>query len=93
MWRSFFLAMGVYLLLLGCECLVIDKAILASTTTVAPPPTPSYSELGYSYYDTYPVTSNEPVNRVVEPPDWAPWSLLSVGAVMVLYAFIIRRAN
>lgn len=32
--------------------------------------------------------------RVVDPPEWAPWSLLAGGAVVVLYSFTIpRRVN
>jgi len=29
--------------------------------------------------------------REVVPPDWAPWSLLAGGAVVVLYSFTIPR--
>ncbi len=32
--------------------------------------------------------------RVVEPPEWAPWSLMAGGAIVVLYSFTIpRRVN
>jgi hypothetical protein len=27
----------------------------------------------------------------IAPPDWAPWSLLSAGAVVMLYSFTIPR--
>jgi hypothetical protein len=29
--------------------------------------------------------------RVVDPPEWAPWSLMAGGAVVVLYSFTIPR--
>lgn len=29
--------------------------------------------------------------KVVAPPDWAPWSLMGGGAVVVLYSFTIPR--
>lgn len=29
--------------------------------------------------------------REIKPPEWAPWSLLSAGAVVVLYSFTIPR--
>lgn len=29
--------------------------------------------------------------KVVTPPDWAPWSLMAGGAVVVLYSFTIPR--
>ena len=31
------------------------------------------------------------VEKVVTPPDWAPWSLMAGGAVVVLYSFTIPR--
>lgn len=36
MWRSLFIAVGLYAVLLGVECLVIDKAILARRENAAP---------------------------------------------------------
>jgi hypothetical protein len=29
--------------------------------------------------------------KEIVPPDWAPWSLMSGGAVVVLYSFTIPR--
>jgi hypothetical protein len=32
--------------------------------------------------------------REISPPDWAPWSLLGTGAVVMLYSFTIpQRVN
>lgn len=32
--------------------------------------------------------------RVLSPPDWAPWSLMGAGTVVVLYSFSLpRRVN
>jgi len=31
------------------------------------------------------------MHKEIVPPDWAPWSLMSVGAVVVLYSFTIPR--
>ena len=40
------------------------------------------------------VSSKSAPNREFVPPEWAPWSLISVGAVTILYSFTIpRRAN
>jgi hypothetical protein len=36
----------------------------------------------------------QPATREVVPPDWAPWSLLGGGAVVMLYSFTIpQRVN
>ena len=29
--------------------------------------------------------------KVIDPPEWAPWSLLAGGAVVVIYSFTIPR--
>jgi hypothetical protein len=61
MWRSFFLAMGLFALLLGVQCMLIDRA--------------TWSGEGGD----------------VTPPDWAPWSLMSTGAVVMLYSFTLPK--
>jgi hypothetical protein len=76
MLRAFFLAMGICCLIMGLECLVVEKAELAggevnSASSFARAAVPSYRE--------------------VEPPEWAPWSLMSVGAVVILYTFTIPK--
>ena len=74
MWRAFFLSLGVSAFILGLECLVIDKAVLANSDTSAA------SGL---------VQRAAPSYREVQPPEWAPWSLMSGGAVVVLYSFTL----
>ena len=72
MWRSFFLAVGAYICLLGLEALAIDHAVLKpqvrSGQVVAPA-------------------------RNVTPPEWAPWSLLAAGTIVVLYSFTLVRGG
>ncbi|MFO7905768.1 MAG: hypothetical protein ACQESR_11135 [Planctomycetota bacterium] len=81
MWRSLFLAMGIVLCILGAECLVLEKAVLArndeqpkqTTSYLAPAPEPSREEF--------------------KPPEWLPWGLLSFGAVVILYSYSLPRRN
>jgi len=68
--RAFFLAIGLYVFILGLECLVVDKAVLHAKQNGAA------EQIATSY-------------REVIPADWAPWSLLSGGAVVVLYSFTL----
>ncbi len=82
MWRAFFAAIGAILLILGGECLVVEKAVLASA--------PQKVEAPLSPFDE-PTSPRPPVNRELRPPEWAPWSLLSAGAVIMLYTFTLRR--
>lgn len=79
MWRSFFLAIGFFLMLLGVECLGVESAILKMRDE---PPAP------ISPFDTEPKVGAQ---KQVVPPPWAPWTLLSAGAVTCLYSFTIPK--
>lgn len=74
MWRSLFMALGAYVCILGLECLLIDKALLAGKNEPA---------AGQGLR-----VNREAAGRTKEftPPDWAPWSLMSAGAVTILYS-------
>jgi len=73
--RGFFLALGVCTLLLGLECMLVEKATYAS-------PPPQKNNWGQ--------TVAAPPKDFV-PPEWAPWGLLSAGAVVLLYSFTIPK--
>jgi hypothetical protein len=74
MMRSFFLALGIYAFLLGLECLVLDKAVLLPSREA------TASALAQQVAPSY---------REITPAEWAPWSLLSAGAVVILYSFTL----
>ena len=80
MWRAFFFALGAFAILLGGQFLAIDKMVLnrqeQSATRMMGMTMPGMS------------TSR---NKEFTPPEWAPWSLLSFGAVTLLYSFSANR--
>jgi hypothetical protein len=85
MWRALFLAVGIYMCVLGGECLVVDKFVMAAEAPPAPQPATPATLFG---------TPPAPVvatRRELTPPEWAPWSFLSAGAVVILYALTINR--
>jgi hypothetical protein len=73
MWRSFFLALGLSGCLLGVQCMMIDKAVLAQRSAPTDPASPA------------------PSVREISPPEWAPWSLVSAGAVVMLYTITVPK--
>ena len=81
MWRSFFAAGGVALCILGAECMVVDRFELADSVTK----TALYMTTEeYTAWDAgLPTTATR---RVLVPPEWAPWGLLSAGVMVVLYS-------
>lgn len=80
MWRSFFLAAGITCCIMGAECFLMEKAILKSDVPAA--------KARAALFTPAP-------NRVEEfvPPEWAPWTLLSFGAVVILYSYSIPRRS
>lgn len=83
MWRSMFLATGIVLCILGAECLIMEKAVLAQTGVEVP-------------QDTAAIFTARPaaaVPKEIKPPEWAPWSLITGGAVVILYSYSIPRRN
>ncbi len=74
MLRSFFLAVGIFAFILGLECLFLDKAVLH----------PSRQSAAHAVAQQV-----APSVREIAPAEWAPWSLLSAGAVVMLYSFTI----
>jgi len=79
MWRAFFLAIGIYLLLAGMQCLGIDTA----TTVFRDPPPKTES--------VFEEPAKVGPKKTLSPPPWAPWSLMSTGAIVCLYSFTLPR--
>lgn len=75
MWRAFFLAIGICCCAIGVECLLIDKAMIITSSDSA-----AVGSFG---------RTDVPRLREVAPPEWAPWSLLAGGAVVMIYSFTI----
>jgi hypothetical protein len=82
MWRAFFFALGAFAVLLGAQFLAVDKLVMARQEQA------STQVMGM----TMPGTSTLR-NKEVVPSEWAPWSLLSFGAVTLLYSFTINRST
>jgi len=78
-WRAFFLAIGAMLIIVGVETLLIDSATI-------------YSAAESSATDFMDPTSTPgQKTKVVKPDEWIPWAAMSVGAVVVLYAFTLPQ--
>ena len=60
MWKSVFLAAGIFACVAGVELLLIDSAVVLPVDGRGDP-------------------------AVFTAPDWAPWSLISAGAVTILH--------
>jgi hypothetical protein len=83
-WRSFFFALGIMLIIVGGECLLIESATLgnAKTETV---------QVGGGWFQQPQTTQVSTGGKTITPPEWMPWSLIFSGAVVVLYSFTLPK--
>jgi len=81
MWRSLFLALGAFAIIVGAECLICDKAILAAKKEVS----------AEGLLADASGSSESVKRREIVPPEWALWSLISGGAVTMLYSFTLPK--
>ena len=79
MWRALFLAIGITCCILGAECLIVQKAVFVQKAEAGEP----------TWYGVQPPSRPD----AFEPPDWAPWSLLTAGAVIVIYSVTLGSGS
>ena len=78
MWRALFLAIGAYLVLLGAQCLGVQKFILK----------PETAQANESWLDPRAMMT---ARREITPPAWAPYSLMATGTIVCVYCFSIPK--
>ena len=86
MWRALFLAIGITMCILGAECLAVERFELAGESPPADEPAPA------TLFGSPPAPLAG-ASREIVPPEWAPWSFLSAGTVIILYALTINRGG
>ena len=83
MWRAFFYAIGIMLVVLGVECLVIDSATFQGN-----PQTETAPEAGVWGAPPAPEST-----KTVKPAEWQPWSFLATGSIVLLYAMTLKKGG
>ncbi len=95
MFRAFLIAVGVSMCLVGAECLVVDQAVFKypRRTKGAVPAATTAPRDPFSQQRIPIFEADEPgtARHTFKPPEWAPWSLLSGGVVIALYALTVQR--
>jgi hypothetical protein len=86
MWRALALSIGIFLMILGVECLGVETFHLKLRED--PPPNTSPQYFSEFLSDAQPEAGPK---KTYTPPSWLPWSLLATGAVTCLYSFTLPR--
>lgn len=81
---------GVIILLLGLQLRLVDSYVLSSETTRI------LAKQGASQSQQvalFAVQSTAPdlARKVIKPPDWIGWCLMSVGSVLVLHSLAMKK--
>lgn len=83
MLRAMFFAVGLFVTLWGGAFLMIDKVVLDVKTEAV-------KESGFRGLFTKAAADQK---KVVDPPDWAAFSLMSVGTVTMLYSIALPKGK
>jgi len=79
MLRAFLMALGITACIFGAECMAVDRFVMAGEVTTAKPAQPA-SLFG----------PPAPAAREYKPPEWMAWTLLSGGAIVILYSVAMK---
>ncbi|MEM6472000.1 MAG: hypothetical protein AAF802_20740 [Planctomycetota bacterium] len=79
MWRALFIALGIMGIIVGLETMLIDSAnfysVRGSTTK--------------EFMDPASISGQSIVTW--KPKEWFPWAVMSVGTLIVIYAFSLPK--
>ena len=81
MMRATFFSIGLFIALWGGAFLIIDKLVLASDE----------APVQAGFRGLFGGTAAAAKKKVLDPPDWAAFSLMSVGTVTMLYAVALPK--
>jgi hypothetical protein len=91
--RNQFMMIGLLVLLLGVQFRSVDYFVLNAKASefvekkLGDSPSANAAPVAQNTGSDRPLTTN----RVVKPPNWIGWCLLSVGGVLVLHSLAMRR--
>jgi hypothetical protein len=92
--RNQFFFLGLVVLLVGIQVRFVGSYVLnpQATRFLAERTGQAQTTTAGSFFAMTSGTSAAP-RKVVEPPEWLGWCLMSVGAVLVLHSLALGRPN
>ncbi|MFV1965418.1 MAG: hypothetical protein ACC628_08350 [Pirellulaceae bacterium] len=91
------MAVGITLAIVGGECLIVEKAVFVLPAGKKPPPqAASFPGISYLPGSEYLIGSKPPPTQSkheVKLPDWAPYALLSAGAIVAIYSVTLAKSG
>ncbi len=90
--RNQFFMFGVLVVLFGLQLRMVDRYVLNEKTTKFIAERTKSSSSGSSLLSFASGGSTLP-RKVVRPPEWSGWCLMSIGSVLILHSFALRRPD
>jgi hypothetical protein len=89
--RNQFFFIGLLVLLIGLQCRCVSAYVLNAKTTdfLAERTGNKPTGVAASFYNM--TSGGGGPQKVVEPPEWLGWCLMSVGAVLVLHSLAMKK--
>lgn len=83
MWRAIFFSQGMFVALCGTAFLMVDEMVLSGTVEPEPPRVEEFRGMF--------MEKDEQDRRVFNPPEWAAFTLMSIGTVTMLYSVALPK--
>lgn len=90
--RNQFFFLGIVVLLVGLQVRYVSAYVLnPEATKFLAERSGRSQDLSSASYFTFAGISSSASKKVVHPPEWLGWCLISVGAVLVLHSLAMKR--
>jgi len=91
--RNKYFALGMFVLLLGIQFRLIDRIVLSQPVTeaLARYQHPQAMQTVGTFQRLMPAVGPSIPRKVLQPPTWIGWLLLSTGGVLVMHSFALPK--
>ena len=92
--RNQFFMVGVLVLLLGIQLRVVDRYELnEKATRVLAKETVEDNSIQASFLWFTDTTDASIPHKVIKPPEWSGWCLISIGSVLILHSLALKKPD
>lgn len=90
--RNQYFMMGVILLLIGIQLRVVDSYVLNAETTRILTQRAGTQTQQVALFAAQ-TAAPEMAHKIIRPPEWAGWCLMSIGSVLILHSLAMRKPD
>jgi len=92
--RNQFFMVGVLVLLLGIQLRVVERYELnEKATRVLAKKTVEDNSFQASFLRFTDTTDAAIPHKVIQPPEWSGWCLISIGSVLILHSLALKKPD